>query len=70
LDLSNGPYLLKNCAFDTCSETPLYLDLDIVELDNNKKVRGNCQNEINDDESIVINNDNTDMNKFSVVNKN
>lgn len=61
--------MLRNCAFDKCSETPLYLDQDVIKLDDNTEVRGNCQNVINDDESIVIKNDNANPTKFSVVNK-
>jgi len=70
MQLSEGPYMLRNCAFDSCSETPLYYDEEMIEVDNNKKVKGNCQNLVSEDESIIIKNDNTDPSKISIVDKN
>jgi len=46
------------------------MDLSFKTLDNNDKIKGDCDAEINDDESIIIDNDSEDKSKFSIVNKN
>ena len=54
-DSIKAPYLLVNCAFDPCN-TKLYQDRQVTKDDNGQPLNGNCQLEINDDESITVQN--------------
>lgn len=48
------PYILMNCAFDTC-ETAKYFDNQMMTLDSGMgKQRGNCKHEIDPEESVTV----------------
>lgn len=61
---AKGAYLLLNCAFDSCA-TAKWQDNQEVQMED-RKVKGNCAREVDQEESITIQNS-QDKNSLKVV---